>query len=366
MVAVDCILMPTSTSAIYLKSNWLAGETAGVLVVLFPALCIAQWTREDTNLRGRAVLQIATSGLLFLFFVPEIIFALRPGIGWDAMLSLPSWIRQISLQIVLLLALPGIAAVMEFAERGRGTPIPYDPPRRLVTSGIYRYWANPMQLSCALVMLAWAGLLRNGWMLITALVSVVYSAGIAEWDEGEDLARRFGNEWRHYRSEVRNWWPRWRPYHTGPPALIYIARSCGPCSEVRAWLEARTPVGLQIVDAETLPAKSIRRMRYDPGDGTETVEGVRAMGRAMEHLHLGWAVCGAALRLPVGWRLLQLFLDASGLGPRDIEVESTSAATNAPDSSLCTLPVVTSRKGMSKSTLSTPLLMDKEHSTPRG
>jgi protein-S-isoprenylcysteine O-methyltransferase Ste14 len=321
MVAVDCILMPTSTSAIYLKSNWLVGEAAGVVVVLVPALYIAQWTREDTNLRGRVALQIATSGLLFLFLVPEIIFALRPGVGWAPMLGLPSWVRQIGLQIVLLLALPGIAAVMEFAERGFGTPIPYDPPQRLVTSGIYRYCANPMQLSCGLVMLAWAGLLGNGWMLIAALVSVVYSAGIAEWDEGEDLARRFGDEWGRYRSEVGNWWPRWRPYHTGPPALLYIARSCGPCSEVRAWLEARTPVGLQIVDAETLQAKSIRRMRYDPGDGSETVEGVRAMGRALEHLHLGWAMCGATLRLPVFWRFLQLLMDASGLGPREITIE---------------------------------------------
>ena len=125
-------------------------------------------------------------------------------------------------------------------------------------------------------------------------------------------------------------------------------------------------MGLQIVDAETLPAKSIRRMRYDPGDGSETVEGLRAMGRAMEHLHLGWAVCGAALRLPVGWRLLQLFLDASGLGPREIAVESTSAGTNASDSGLCTLPVVILRGGMSKSNLSTPLLRNKKRSTPKG
>jgi hypothetical protein len=185
-------------------------------------------------------------------------------------------------------------------------------------------------------------------MLMAAFVSVVYSAGIAEWDEGEDLARRFGGEWGRYRSEVGNWWPRWRPYHTGPPALIYIARSCGPCSEVRAWLEARTPVGLQIVDAETLQAKSIRRMRYDPGDGSETVEGVRAMGRALEHLHLGWAMCGATLRLPVLWRFIQLLMDASGLDPREITMEpelcalrgaqsSNSAATPLfpPDANLC-------------------------------
>jgi len=321
MVALDCIVMPMCSSAIYLKAHWLLGEAAAVGLVLVPALCIGHWTHENTHLRRRVVLQIATSGMLFLFLVPEIIFALRPGTDWGPLFGLSTWARQIDLQMILLLAVPGIAAVMEFAERGFGTPIPYDPPQRLVTSGIYRYCANPMQLSCALVIVAWAGVLRSGWMLGAACVSVVYSAGIAAWDEEEDLARRFGSEWWDYRSAVRNWWPRWRPHHSGPPTLIYIARSCGPCSEVRTWLEARSPLGLQIIDAETLPAGSIQRMRYDPGDGSGTVDGVRAMGRALEHLHLGWALCGAAVRLPCVWQLVQLFMDAAGLGPRVISCE---------------------------------------------
>jgi protein-S-isoprenylcysteine O-methyltransferase Ste14 len=322
MVGVDCILMPLTSSIVSLRPHWLAGEAAGVAIVLLPALCLGRWTVENTHLRGRAALQIATAGLLFLFFIPEIVFALRPGPSWAPLLGRSSWVLQLSLQTVLLLALPGVSAVMEFAERGLGTPIPYDPPQRLVTSGIYRYCANPMQLSCTLVMLAWAGLLRNGWMLIATGVSVVYSAGIAEWDEREDLARRFGNQWRDYRSAVKSWWPRWTPYHAGPPALIYIARSCGPCREVRTWLETRRPVGLRIVDAETLPVNSIRRVRYDPGGGSDTVDGVRAIGRALEHLHLGWALFGIALRLPVFWRMIQLLMDATGLGPRAIVSET--------------------------------------------
>jgi protein-S-isoprenylcysteine O-methyltransferase Ste14 len=321
MILIDCIVMPMCSPAIYLKAHWLSGEATAVCLVLIPALCLGRWTYENTHLRLRALLQIATSGMLFLFLVPEIIFAWLPGVGWGPLFGLSTWARQIDLQMILLLAIPGIAAVMEFAERGFGTPIPYDPPQLLVTSGIYRYCANPMQLSCALVMVVWAGMLRSGWMLLAAGVSIVYSAGIAAWDEEIELARRFGSEWKDYRSVVKNWWPRWRPYYSVPPALIYIARGCGPCSKVRAWLEARSPLGLRIVDAETLPAGSIRRIRYDPMDGSGTVDGVRAMGRAFEHLHLGWALCGAAVRLPCIWRVVQLFLDAAGLGPRTISCE---------------------------------------------
>jgi hypothetical protein len=207
---------------------------------------------------------------------------------------------------------------MEFADRGCGTPIPYDPPQRLVTSGIYRYCANPMQMSCAIVMLLWAMVLHNAWLILAASMSAVYSAGIAEWDESEDLSHRFGREWRVYRAAVHNWRLRWRPYHAESAACIYIAGSCGPCSEIRSWLEARRPLGLQIVDAETLPSGSIRRISYDPGDGGAAVDGVRALGRALEHLNLGWALSGAALRLPGVWQCVQLLMDASGLGPRDL------------------------------------------------
>jgi protein-S-isoprenylcysteine O-methyltransferase Ste14 len=307
------VAMPLCGAVVRLGPRWLMGEAVAVVVVLVPALCVARWTREDRCLAIRAGMQVMMAGMWFLFVIPELAFALRLGVGWRALMEMAGWKRQVGLQVLMVMAVPGLGAVMEFAERGLGTPIPYDAPKRLVTSGIYRYVANPMQVSCAMVMLGWAGMLRSGWMAVAA---VVYSAGIAEWDEGQDLAERFGAEWREYRSAVRNWWPRWRPYCAGGAARIYIAASCGPCSELRMWLEARGPVSLEILDAEMLPSGSIRRMRYEVGDGSGAVDGVRAMGRALEHLHLGWAIAGAALRLPVVWWGVQLVMDASGLGPR--------------------------------------------------
>jgi protein-S-isoprenylcysteine O-methyltransferase Ste14 len=323
MAGFDLIAMPVCGAVVLLGPSWLVGEAVAVVIVLVPALCVARWTLEDTHLRLRSAFQVAISGMLFLLLVPEVAFALRPGRGWEPLLLATSFRRQLELQMICVLALPGVAAVMEFAERGLGTPIPYDPPKRLVTSGVYRYCANPMQVSCGLVMLAWAGVLHNGWLVLAAVVSAIYSAGIAAWDEGADLEQRFGMEWRAYRAVVRNWRVRWRPYHAGPQARVYIARTCGPCTTVRRWLERREPLGLVIVDAETLPAGSIRRMRYDAGDGSAPVEGVRAMGRVLEHINFGWAMCGAAMRLPGVWQLAQLVLDASGLGPRTLTPDAS-------------------------------------------
>ncbi len=315
LVTADLLLMPALRPVIVHNRNWLTGEAAAVAVVLLPALCIGRWTMQDAHVQLRGAMQVAIAGMLFLYLIPEITFRLRPGRGWKPLLDLPGWERQLLLQGIALLAIPGVNAVMEFVERGEGTPIPYDPPKRLVTSGIYRYCANPMQVSCAAVMLAWSLLLRNGWLVLGAGVAAVYSAGLAEWDERQDLAQRFGDDWRNYRAHVKNWRVRWRPYVDYGRARVFMAATCGPCSEMRAWLESREPVGLEFVDAETLPAGSIVRMRYQAADGS-VVEGVRALGRALEHIHLGWALVGMTMRLPLVWQGIQLVMDASGLGPR--------------------------------------------------
>jgi protein-S-isoprenylcysteine O-methyltransferase Ste14 len=317
MVSLDIATMPLCAPLVVLGPRWLAGEAVAVALVLVPALCVARWTLENTHLGWRTTTQVATAGLVFLYLSPEIAFALRPGAGWAPLLSLHGWQAELAGLGVFVTALPGLAAVQEFVERGQGTPIPYDPPQRLVVSGIYRYCANPMQLGCALTMLACAGLLRNAWLVVPAAISVVYSAGIAEWDERRDLEERFGRAFEAYRREAPNWRLRVLPYVGASTGKIYIAATCGPCSELRMWLERRTPAGLEMVKAETLCAGSIRRLRYVAADGT-TEHGVKALGRALEHIHVGWALTGAVVRLPVVSVLLQALMDASGFGPREL------------------------------------------------
>ncbi len=314
--------------------SWLIGEAVGILLVLVPAMLLFRWTENGTHLRLRAAGQVILSGLIFLYLVPELVFALRPGTpGWQPLFTTSRFVRQLWLQILLLLAVPGISAVQEFANRGGGTPLPYDPPRTLVMSGIYRYCANPMQLSCAAVMLAEALMLRNLWLVVAAVVSTIYSAGLAHWDEEIDLERRFGTatrlaasdessateppptSWADYRAAVPAWRVRWRPFTAEPPAVLDVAATCPTCRGVREFLEQRNPAGLTFRDAESMPNGSIRRLRYVPAYGPAE-SGVLAFARALEHLNFAWAFCGLLLRLPVIHHTAQLLTDAAGFGPR--------------------------------------------------
>ncbi len=79
MVVADLVGMPLCRGVLVLGPRWLVGEAVAVAIVLAPALCVARWTLEETHLRWRAAMQVAMSGMVFLFFLPEVAFALRPG-----------------------------------------------------------------------------------------------------------------------------------------------------------------------------------------------------------------------------------------------------------------------------------------------
>ena len=317
---IDLILMPACSPVVALSDRWLIGEFVALGLVLVPAQLFARWTIHDTHVKARAVLHVLAAGGVFLFLIPEVVFAVRPGHKWDALLFEPAWLRNLELQAIAVLGVVGVSAVQEFAQRGNGTPIPYDPPKQLVVSGLYRYISNPMQLSCALVMTAWGCVLRNPWVAAAGIMSFLYSLGLAAWDEGEDMRVRFGKPWEEYQNSVKAWRPRLTPWHAPdrPLARLYVAETCGPCSEVRRWFESHGAVLLHVVAAEDHPTRDLQRITYDPMDGTDVDEGVGAFARGLEHINLGWAFAGACLRLPGIKHLVQILLDGSGLGPRSI------------------------------------------------
>jgi predicted DCC family thiol-disulfide oxidoreductase YuxK/protein-S-isoprenylcysteine O-methyltransferase Ste14 len=141
-----------------------------------------------------------------------------------------------------LLALGAVAlggwAIHEFARRGRGTPVPWDPPDVLVDSGPYAFVANPMQISGVLFTSA-ALLWHLSWTRALYLVDVVVTVG-AVFDilEPEGLTQRFGDAYVEYRRDVALWRFRLVPYRRPARARRPVLRFDGECGLCQALVAA--------------------------------------------------------------------------------------------------------------------------------
>lgn len=316
-LAADLVLMPLAAPVVRLGSSWLVGEAFGLLLALGPGALLGRWTSQNRCLAGRAALQVVTFSGLVLLVVPAIVMD-ATGSTIANPLTWPAADISIAAQLLAIPAIVGLTAVQEFAARGHGTPVPFDPPTRLVTSGIYTYIRNPMQLSAIVFVMLLGLLLRNPWLAVAGIVAHVYAIGFAGWDEDEDLRRRFGGAWTQYRDNVPRWRPRLRPWHPPEttPSTLFVAESCDVCRGVARWFGERGARHLVIAPAESHPSGRLRRVTYEAGDGSESTAGVAAIARALEHIHLGWALVGFLLRLPAVGEFAQLLADASGGQPR--------------------------------------------------
>ena len=309
---VDLMLMPLGRPVIVLGEEWLVGEAVALVAALVPGLLLARLTVCDRLLAVRVTMQFVLFG------------ALVGGVGTVALggvtgvtagrLDIARPLVQLALQAVLVLALPALAAVRELARRGGGTPFPYDPPARLVTTGPYAYVANPMQLSMTLALLAWGALLGSWAIVAMALTGATFAAGIAGWHESVELEARHGDAWRAYRRHVPVWRPRRRPWAGAVgPATLYVAPGCDPCEGLGRWISRRRPVALDVRPATVAP-RPLTRLGYFGPDGHEA-SGVAAFARALEHIHLGWAMVAWVLLLPGLGRFVQLVVDGVGGAP---------------------------------------------------
>ena len=110
--------------------------------------------------------------------------------------------------------LAGIAALawcaVDFVRKGRGTPVPFDPPKTLVVTGLYRYVRNPMYAGALLVQfgtLVWYGSLAQAvyWLFLFIGFTLFIRA-----NEEPYLRKTFGAAYEAYCRSVPRWIPRRR------------------------------------------------------------------------------------------------------------------------------------------------------------
>lgn len=150
-----------------------------------------------------SILYLVFEAGVFALYIPLALLCSGPRIetGIFSFLAVPLWLLG---SIIIL------RCFWDFAFRGRGTPLPADPPKALVVIGFYRYVRNPIYVGALLIFIAhflWFGY----WdLLLYALISLIGVHLFIIAFEEPNLKRKFGASYEEYCRRVPRWIPRYK------------------------------------------------------------------------------------------------------------------------------------------------------------
>ena len=146
-----------------------------------------------------------------LVFVPAVILLFSRGTPFSPDLQYPT-----ELTFFLAMAIAAVGGYLAvrtstlFTKHGDGTPAPWEPPKKLVVRGPYRYVRNPM-ISGAVLILLGETILFNSWPLfVWTLVFLAAKMLYLPLVEEKELIERFGEPYLEYMAQVPRWIPRFK------------------------------------------------------------------------------------------------------------------------------------------------------------
>ena len=174
--------------------------------------CAESVYRIATGGRRQRFLATPLLGSFYLGLAALLVFA---SFWVDERLTLlhfdPTW-WSLGLSVLLLVpaCLIMVWPVMQFF-RARGTPVPLNPPKKLITTGLYAYIRNPMILGLLLLLLG-LGILFGSLSLILIFTplfivpNILYLRAVEE----KEMEKKFGQEYLEYKKKVPMSIPRLR------------------------------------------------------------------------------------------------------------------------------------------------------------
>jgi protein-S-isoprenylcysteine O-methyltransferase Ste14 len=104
-------------------------------------------------------------------------------------------------------ALLALWCVGTFIVIGRGTPAPFDPPRKLVVVGPYRLVRNPMYIGAGIALIGAALFYESAALFAYAVAFTLSTHLFVMMYEEPTLRATFGDSYQRYCLQVRRWWP---------------------------------------------------------------------------------------------------------------------------------------------------------------
>jgi protein-S-isoprenylcysteine O-methyltransferase Ste14 len=155
----------------------------------------------------------ALKSLFFLLLVPGLLLGYFPYLiaaadielfdtGAFAYLAFPVWLVG---EIAMLWCF------WNFTVNGRGTPAPIDPPKELVTVGLYRFVRNPMYVAGIIVLFGWVFWSPSLPLIIAPMFFFLAAHLFVTFYEEPTLKKKFGAAYEEYHRRVPRWIPRFFP-----------------------------------------------------------------------------------------------------------------------------------------------------------
>lgn len=122
-------------------------------------------------------------------------------------ISIPYIVRVLGWPLGFVGAVITAWCVGIFITQGKGTPAPFDPPRKFVSRGPYRYMRNPMYVGALIVILGGGMILGSPSIIGLSIAFALLAHVFVLLYEEPVLAEKFGDSYRAYCSTVHRWIP---------------------------------------------------------------------------------------------------------------------------------------------------------------
>src|SRR2546425_7533061 len=116
-------------------------------------------------------------------------------------------IQILAMLVIVAGAALAIASILTFAFIGKGTPAPFDPPRKLVIAGPYRWVRNPMYIGAGLVLLGAAMFYGSIGLVLYTIIFWSMAHLFVLFYEEPVLRRKFRADYEAYTANRRRWLP---------------------------------------------------------------------------------------------------------------------------------------------------------------
>ncbi len=130
-------------------------------------------------------------GLLIDFMVPVRVLSRTPALWLGALL--------------ILISIPIFVSAMRELVKAKTAFDVRKPTTAIVRTGAFRFSRNPIYLAMIMLYLGIASLINSLWIYALLVpAAIVLQIGVI-WREENYLEQKFGEDYRHYKAQVRRW-----------------------------------------------------------------------------------------------------------------------------------------------------------------